>query len=298
MSEVDFGRLITAMATAFDDTGELDEIGIKGLVNHLIDNGTTSIVAAGTTGESPTLSHQEKLRLFEWTLEGADNRVPVIAGTGSNDTESSVKLSKEAEKLGVQGLLLVAPYYNRPSQEGLYAHFRTIADAVTIPVMLYNVPSRTGVNIDTDTILRLAELPNVVAVKEASGNMNQILRIAAEKPDELFLYSGDDKLTLPMMAVGAYGVVSVAAHLVGQEMVRMMDAFAEGDLRSAAMWQGRLLPIFEALFASSSPSPLKAALRHLGLSGGKLRLPLVEAPADVVDELLRQLTRLGKLESK
>ncbi|QSO54981.1 4-hydroxy-tetrahydrodipicolinate synthase [Alicyclobacillus curvatus] len=295
---MDFGRLITAMATAFDDTGELDEIGIKGLVNHLIDNGTTSIVAAGTTGESPTLSHQEKLRLFEWTLEGADNRVPVIAGTGSNDTESSVKLSKEAEKLGVQGLLLVAPYYNRPSQEGLYAHFRTIADAVTIPVMLYNVPSRTGVNIDTDTILRLAELPNVVAVKEASGNMNQILRIAAEKPDELFLYSGDDKLTLPMMAVGAYGVVSVAAHLVGQEMVRMMDAFAEGDLRSAAMWQGRLLPIFEALFASSSPSPLKAALRHLGLSGGKLRLPLVEAPADVVDELLRQLTRLGKLESK
>jgi 4-hydroxy-tetrahydrodipicolinate synthase len=298
VSEVDFGRLITAMATAFDDTGELDEIGIKGLVNHLIDNGTTSIVAAGTTGESPTLSHQEKLRLFEWTLEGADNRVPVIAGAGSNDTESSVKLSKEAEKLGVQGLLLVAPYYNRPSQEGLYAHFRTIADAVTIPVMLYNVPSRTGVNIDTDTILRLAELPNVVAVKEASGNMNQILRIAAEKPDELFLYSGDDKLTLPMMAVGAYGVVSVAAHLVGQEMVRMMDAFAEGDLRSAAMWQGRLLPIFEALFASSSPSPLKAALRHLGLSGGKLRLPLVEAPADVVDELLRQLTRLGKLESK
>jgi 4-hydroxy-tetrahydrodipicolinate synthase len=298
VSEVDFGRLITAMATAFDDAGELDEIGIKGLVNHLIDNGTTSIVAAGTTGESPTLSHQEKLRLFEWTLEGADNRVPVIAGTGSNDTESSVKLSKEAEKLGVQGLLLVAPYYNRPSQEGLYAHFRSIADAVTIPVMLYNVPSRTGVNIDTDTILRLAELPNVVAVKEASGNMNQILRIAAEKPDELFLYSGDDKLTLPMMAVGAYGVVSVAAHLVGQEMVRMMDAFAEGDLRSAAMWQGRLLPIFEALFASSSPSPLKAALRHLGLSGGKLRLPLVEAPADVVDELLRQLTRLGKLESK
>lgn len=294
---MDFGRLATAMATPFDQTGALDEAGVKGLVNHLIDTGTTAIVAAGTTGESPTLSHEEKLRLFALTLAAADNRVPVIAGTGSNDTKSSVTLSQEAEKLGVQGLLLVSPYYNRPSQDGLYEHFRTIAQSVNIPVMLYNVPGRTGVNIDTDTILRLAELPNVVAVKEASGNMNQILRIAAEKPDEFFLYSGDDKLTLPMMAVGAYGVVSVAAHLVGLEMTRMMDAFVAGDIRAASMWQGRLLPIFEALFASSSPSPLKAGLLHMGLPGGRLRLPLVEAPEGVTSEVLRQLNRLGKLAS-
>lgn len=294
---MDFGRLVTAMVTPFDANGALDEDGVKVMVNHLIETGTTAIIASGTTGESPTLSHAEKLRLFELTREAAGGRVPVLAGTGTNDTRSSVELSKEAEQLGVQGLLLVAPYYNRPSQEGLYEHFKTIAESVNLPVMLYNVPGRTGVNIDTATVLRLAAVPNVVALKEASGNMNQILQIAARKPDDLLLYSGDDKLTIPMMALGAYGIVSVAAHIVGEEMAAMIEAFVSGDTKTAAMWAGRLLPVFESLFASSSPSPLKAALQQMGLPGGNVRLPLLAAPENVANAMTAELRRLGKIDT-
>ncbi|KPV39842.1 4-hydroxy-tetrahydrodipicolinate synthase [Alicyclobacillus ferrooxydans] len=292
---MDFGRLITAMATPFDTAGAIDVPGVKTLVKHLLSTGTTAVVAAGTTGESPTLSHEEKLELFELTLRAADGQIPVIAGTASNDTRASIELSKEAEKLGVQGLLLVAPYYNRPSQDGLYAHFKAIAESVNIPVMLYNVPGRTGVNIDVSTILRLADIPNVTAVKEASGSMNQILQLAAKKPDDLLLYSGDDKLTIPMMCVGAYGVVSVAAHVVGEEMSKMIEAFVAGDVKTAAVWSGRLLPVFEALFATSSPGPLKAALKQMGLPGGSVRLPLVDAPEEIGALMERQLTRLGKV---
>ncbi|MCL6516221.1 4-hydroxy-tetrahydrodipicolinate synthase [Alicyclobacillus sp.] len=292
---MDFGRLVTAMATPFQRDGSLDEAGLKILVDHLISTGTTALLACGTTGESPTLSHAEKLRVFELTLRAADGRVPVIAGTGGNNTADSVALSREAQALGVQGLLLVSPYYNRPTQDGLYAHFRTVAEAVDLPVMLYNIPSRTGVNIEVETLLRLAEVPNITSVKEASGNFSQILRLAAEKPDDLILYSGDDKFTLPMMAVGGYGVVSVASHVVGAEMRRMMDAFVEGDVATARDWANRLLPIFDALFLVTSPAPLKAALSLLGLPGGGLRLPLVDAPERVVDVLRRELTRLGKL---
>ena len=292
---MDFGRLMTAMATPFDSAGAIDAPGVKTLVKHLLSTGTTAVVAAGTTGESPTLSHEEKLELFELTLRAADGQIPVIAGTASNDTRASIELSKEAEKLGVQGLLLVAPYYNRPSQDGLYAHFKAIAESVNIPVMLYNVPGRTGVNIDVSTILRLADIPNVTAVKEASGNMNQILQLAAKKPDDLLLYSGDDKLTIPMMSVGAYGVVSVAAHVVGEEMSKMIEAFVAGDVKTAAVWSSRLLPVFEALFATSSPGPLKAALKQMGLPGGSVRLPLVDAPEEIAALMERQLTRLGKV---
>jgi 4-hydroxy-tetrahydrodipicolinate synthase len=292
---VDFGRLVTAMATPFHSDGSLDESGLKSLVDHLIATGTTAIVACGTTGESPTLSHEEKLKVFEWTLRAADGRVPVIAGTGSNSTAGSIALSREAQALGVDGLLLVSPYYNRPTQEGLYAHFSAIAEAVDLPVMVYNIPSRTGVNIEVDTMLRLAQVPNITSVKEASGDFSHILRLAAEKPDDLILYSGDDKFTLPMMAVGGYGVVSVASHVVGPEMRAMIDAFVAGDTATARDWANRLLPVFEALFRVTSPAPLKAALRMLGLPGGGLRLPLVEAPASVVEELRRELNRLGKL---
>ncbi|MCL6597314.1 MAG: 4-hydroxy-tetrahydrodipicolinate synthase [Alicyclobacillus macrosporangiidus] len=291
---MDFGRLVTAMATPFKPDGSLDESGLKSLVDHLIETGTTAIVACGTTGESPTLSHEEKLKVFEWTVRAAEGRVPVIAGTGSNDTTGSIALSREAQALGVDGVLLVSPYYNRPTQEGLYAHFSAIAEAVDLPVMVYNIPSRTGVNIEVDTMLRLAQVPNITSVKEASGNFSHILRLAAEKPDDLFLYSGDDKFTLPMMAVGGYGVVSVASHVVGPEMRAMIDAFVSGDTATARDWANRLLPVFEALFRVTSPSPLKAALRLLGLPGGGVRLPLVEAPDSVVEELRRELNRLGK----
>lgn len=290
---MEFGRLVTAMATPFDSTGKLDEPGLRGLIDHLLDTGTTAIVASGTTGESPTLSHAEKLRLFELTVEYVSGRVPVIAGTGGNNTETSIELSKEAVRLGVDGLLLVSPYYNRPSQEGLYAHFRTISESVDVPVMLYNIPSRTGVNIDSQTILRLSEVSNIVAVKEASGNFAQIAQIAAHKSDDFLLYSGDDKFTLPIMALGGYGVVSVAAHVVGREMTAMISAFVEGKTGEAAVWSGRLLPVFETLFAAPSPAPLKAALQALGLPGGQVRLPLVEAPEAVVQNLTAELEKLG-----
>ncbi|MCL6637664.1 MAG: 4-hydroxy-tetrahydrodipicolinate synthase [Alicyclobacillus sp.] len=293
---MDFGRLVTAMATPFTATGDVDESGLCTLANHLINTGTTALLTCGTTGESPTLSHAEKLRVMECVLRAADGRVPVLAGTGGYDTRASVALSKEAQALGVQGLMLVAPYYNRPTQEGLYAHFATLAEAVDLPLMIYNIPSRTGVNIEVDTLLRLAELPHVVAVKEASGNFSQILRIAAEKPDDLRLYSGDDKFTLPMLAVGGYGVVSVAAHVVGLEMQAMIQAFLRGDVQAAADEANRLLPVFEALFRVTSPAPLKAALELLGLPAGGVRLPLVPAPEAVREELRRELHKLGKLE--
>jgi 4-hydroxy-tetrahydrodipicolinate synthase len=293
---MDFGRLVTAMATPFRADGTVDVDGIRTLVDHLIATGTTAIVACGTTGESPALSHEEKLLVFEKTLEFAAGRVPVIAGTGGNNTDVSIELSKEAERLGVDGLLLVTPYYNKPTQEGLYRHFRAIAESVSIPVMLYNVPGRTAVNLEPQTVLRLAaDVPNITALKEASGNFSQILEIAAKKPDDFLLYSGDDKFTLPMLAVGGYGVVSVASHLVGQEMTEMINAYVTGDVYTAATWSARLLPIFEALFRVTNPSPLKAALKLLGLPAGPVRLPLAEAPQAVIDELKEELKRLGKL---
>lgn len=292
---MDFGRLLTAMATPFTPQGELDEPGIAVLVNHLIETGTTAILAAGTTGESPTLTHSEKLRLFELTVKAAGGRVPVLAGTGSNNTASTIELSKEAAELGVDALLLVSPYYNKPSQEGLYQHFKAVADVTDLPIMLYNIPGRCAVNIDVDTILRLATVPNIVAVKEASGNFTQIAELAARKPDDFLIYSGDDKFTLPIMAFGGIGVVSVASHVVGREMTAMMDAFVAGDVKEAATWNGRLLSMYTALFRTTSPTPLKAALKLLDLPAGPVRLPLVEAPEQVVDELRAELTRLGKL---
>ncbi len=294
---MDLGRLVTALITPFTDDGQVDEPGIDVLVNHCIDTGTTGIVACGTTGESPTLSHEEKLRVFARTLQAADGRIPVLAGTSSNDTRASIELSKEAEAIGVNGLLLVAPYYNKPTQDGLYAHFSAIANAVSIPVMLYNIPGRCGVNIEPSTILRLAStVPNIVAVKEASGDITQIGRIAAEKPDDFLLYSGDDKMTLPVLALGGTGVVSVASHVVGQEMQAMMTAFMAGRIQEAADWNGRLLPIFEGLFRVSNPAPLKAALKLLNLPAGDVRLPLIGAPSEVVQSLSVELERLGKLE--
>ncbi len=291
---MDFGSLVTAMATPFTADGQLDVDGVYTLVNHLIETGTTAIVAAGTTGESPTLSHDEKLTLFRETIAAAAGRVPVIAGTGSNNTAETVKLSQEAEELGVNGLLLVCPYYNKPSQEGLLRHFQTVARAVSLPIMLYNIPGRTSINLDVTTVLELAKEPNIVALKESSWNFQYVLDVAARKPDDFQLYSGDDKLTLPILAVGGRGVVSVAAHVVGQEMAEMIAAFERGDHQSSADWNARLLPIFDALFVTTSPSPLKAALAALGLPAGPVRLPLVPAPESVVSLVQSELKRLGK----
>lgn len=270
-------RLITAMITPFDDKLQVNYAKAAEVAEYLAKNGTEGIVVAGTTGESPVLSDEEKLRLFATVKEQVGSRVSVWAGTGSNNTQHSIELSREAEKLGVDGVLLVGPYYNKPSQEGLYQHFRAIAEAINIPAMVYNIPSRTSSNILPETMARLAQIDNIVALKESSGDMNQVSQLAYLLPEGMKVYSGDDSLTLPMMALGAYGVVSVASHLVGKDIQRMITAFNNGDTREATRIHLALFPIFKGLFITTNPVPLKEAMNILGMEVGGLRLPLTRA---------------------
>ena len=275
--KLEMPRLITAMITPFDDKLQVNYAKAAEVAEYLAKNGTEGIVVAGTTGESPVLSDEEKLRLFATVKEQVGSRVSVWAGTGSNNTQHSVELSREAEKLGVDGVLLVGPYYNKPSQEGLYQHFRAIAEAINIPAMVYNIPSRTSSNILPETIARLAQIDNIVALKESSGDMNQVSQLAYLLPEGMKVYSGDDSLTLPMMALGAYGVVSVASHLVGKDIQRMITAFNNGDTREATRIHLALFPIFKGLFITTNPVPLKEAMNILGMEVGGLRLPLTRA---------------------
>jgi 4-hydroxy-tetrahydrodipicolinate synthase len=272
-----FGRVLTAMATPFDQDGAVNWTEAARLARHLVDNGSDGIVVAGTTGESPTLSDEEKIRLFRTVKEAVGGRGKVVAGTGTYDTKHSIHLSQEAERAGADGLLLVNPYYNRPSQDGLYAHFRAIAESVRLPCILYNIPGRTGVNCAPETIARLSEISNIVAVKEATGNLDQASDIRRRTKDDFLIYSGDDSLTLPILSVGGTGVVSVASHLVGRDIQEMVRAYERGDVRKALALHLRLLPLFKVLFITSNPVPLKAALNMSGFAVGIPRLPLVEA---------------------
>ncbi|MBE3557028.1 MAG: 4-hydroxy-tetrahydrodipicolinate synthase [Firmicutes bacterium] len=269
-------RLITAAATPFLPDGSLNVPRFESLVEQLITTGSEGLVIAGTTGESPTLSHQEKRLLFEKAVEVANGRAEIWAGVGSNETQESAAFAREVAQLGVDGLLVVAPYYNRPTQEGLYRHFSYIAQAAKLPIMLYNIPKRTGVNVSPETVERLAEAGVIGAVKEADGDFSAITQLAiASRNDAFTLYSGEDALTLPMLSVGAYGVVSVASHLFGRTMRRMIDAYLSGDVTTAVTLHQRLAPAFEALFLESSPAPLKACYELLDQPLGPLRLPLV-----------------------
>jgi len=286
-----FGRLLTAMVTPFDDHGALDANRIKKLVDHLIDHGTEGLVVAGTTGESPTLSHEEKLTLFAEVIEASAGRVPVIAGTGSNNTKATIELTKEAEKIGVDGVMLVAPYYNKPNQEGLYQHFKAVSESVHLPVMIYNIPSRSNVNVTADTIVKLSEIDNIVCVKEASGNLDQVAEIIERTPDDFVVYSGDDGITLPILAIGGYGVISVASHVVGREMAQMIEAYLTGNIKQAADLHRQLLPIMRQLFAQPSPAPTKALLNKIGVEVGDVRLPLVPLTAGEKSELERVFSR-------
>ncbi|PAE21443.1 4-hydroxy-tetrahydrodipicolinate synthase [Bacillus sp. 7504-2] len=270
-----FGRVSTAMVTPFDNKGHIDFAKTTQLINYLIENGTDSLVVAGTTGESPTLTKEEKIALFQHVVKIVDKRIPVIAGTGSNNTYASIELTKKAEQLGVDGIMVVAPYYNKPNQEGLYQHFKEIAEATTLPVMVYNIPSRSVVNILPETIIRLAEIPNIAAVKEASGDLNAMTKIIAYTPEDFLLYSGDDGIALPVLAIGGTGVVSVASHIIGKEMQEMVHAFLNGEHRRAAELHQTLLPMMEGLFKAPSPVPVKTALQLKGLNVGSVRLPLV-----------------------
>jgi 4-hydroxy-tetrahydrodipicolinate synthase len=272
---IHFGRVSTAMVTPFDKKGHIDFAKTTQLINFLIENGTDSLVIAGTTGESPTLTKEEKLALFSHVVKVVNKRVPVIAGTGSNNTYASIELTKKAEQLGVDAIMVVAPYYNKPNQEGLYQHFKAVAEATSLPVMVYNIPGRSVVNILPETIIRLSKISNIVAVKEASGDLNAMTQIIANTDDEFVLYSGDDSLTLPVLSIGGAGVVSVASHVVGNDMQEMVKAFFDGDNKKAALIHQQLLPTMQGLFAAPSPAPVKTALQMAGLDVGSVRLPLV-----------------------
>ncbi|HEV2440295.1 MAG TPA: 4-hydroxy-tetrahydrodipicolinate synthase [bacterium] len=275
----DFGRVITAMVTPMDKSLAVDYAKAAALATRLADAGSDGFVVCGTTGESPTLSDDEKIRMFHTVREAVGGRAAVIAGTGTYDTAHSIHLTKEAEQAGCDGVLLVNPYYNKPSQEGLYRHFRAIAESTRLPVMLYNIQSRTSVNCEPATIGRLAEVPNIVAVKESSGNLDQMSQIRKLTPPSFRLYSGDDSLILPLLAVGGHGVVSVAAHVAAREIKEMILAFEAGDVRKAQALHLRLFPLFKVLFITTNPTPVKAALAMTGFDAGGLRLPMIEVTA-------------------
>jgi len=273
---IDFGRVLTAMITPMNEDMSLNISQAGKLARHLVKSGSDGLVVAGTTGESPTLTKEEKIELFRAVVEEVGGEATVIAGTGNYSTAESVEMTREAEKMGVDGIMLVAPYYNKPSQEGLYQHFKTVAESTDLPVMIYNIPGRTSVNILPETLARLAEIDNIVAVKEASGNLNQVSEVVRLTPDNFLVYSGDDSLTMPIMAVGGRGVVSVVSHLAGERIKEMVDAFATGNATRAAELHCQLMPLFKGMFITTNPVPVKAALNLLGWNVGRPRLPLVD----------------------
>ncbi|PID05842.1 MULTISPECIES: 4-hydroxy-tetrahydrodipicolinate synthase [unclassified Sporosarcina] len=283
---MNFGSIMTAMVTPFDEKGDIDYPATQNLINHLLANGTDALVIAGTTGESPTLTAQEKVELFKFTVQTVAGRAPVIAGTGTNSTRESIDLTIQAEEAGVDGIMLVVPYYNKPCQEGLYQHFKTIAQTTTLPVMLYNIPGRSAVNMLPETIIRLANnVSNITSVKEASGDLEAAAAIIEHTGDDFFVYSGDDASTLPMLSIGGTGIVSVSAHIIGNEMQEMVRHFKTGNTKQAATIYRGLLPIMKAMFAAPNPSPTKAALNLTGVPVGGVRLPMIALPEEQVDSL-------------
>lgn len=288
-----FGRVITAMATPFDRNGELDLERARTLAEYLVANGSDGLVLAGSTGESPTLSFEEKRDLFAAVTDAVGARADVIAGTGTYDTAESIHLSSMAAEQGVDGLLVVTPYYSRPPQSGLLAHFRAVAAATDLPVILYDIPGRTARKIEHETLLKLAEVPNIVGVKDAAADLAGTARLIAEKPDDFTVWSGDDALTLPMLSLGAHGVISVAAHLVGPRLQALVEAHTKGDGDLAATINRELVPLIDVLFITSNPIPLKAALEMVGRPAGDPRLPLVPATETEKTKVRAVLQQLG-----
>ena len=285
--------MLTAMITPFSADGTVNYAIAEKLAVHLVENGTDTLVVCGTTGESPTLSWDEEFQLFEVIKQAVAGKAKVIAGTGSNSTTEAIEATRKAFDLGLDGSLQVVPYYNKPPQQGLYLHFCAIANAVPeMPIMLYNIPGRTGLNMLPETIARLANVPNIVSIKEASGSLDQVSTIRRLTKPEFAIYSGDDSLTLPTLAVGGVGVVSVASHLVGNELQEMIQHFEAGRIQEATQLHTQILPLCKALFSTANPIPLKAALRLMGWDVGGCRLPLCDAPIEVITELEQAMADL------
>ena len=283
----------TAMVTPFTRNGELDERAVRRLVRRQVDAGIHFLVPCGTTGENPTLNNAERVRIVEILVDEAAGQVPVLAGAGGYNTQEVIHLADEMRKAGASGLLSVTPYYNKPTQEGLYQHYRAIADATPLPIMLYNVPGRTGVNIEPSTVVRLAAIPNIVGIKEASGNMAQICDVCRAVPADFIVLSGDDAITLPVMAVGGQGVISVASNEIPAEMVQMVDAFERADLAAALAVFRRILPLMQINFIESNPVPVKAAMAAMGLIEEAYRLPMCAPAPASREKIVRVLKDLG-----
>lgn len=272
---MDLGKIATAMVTPFQESGKIDFEAVEQIIEHLLSTGTDSIVVCGTTGESPTLTEAEKLALIDFTVKQVAGRAPVIAGTGSNNTAQTIEFTKKVENLGVDGAMIVAPYYNKPNQRGLYEHFQSVAKETHLPIVVYNVPGRTSSNISAKTTIELSKIPNIQVVKEASGSLDQMTEILADAPSDFRVYSGDDGLTLPLLAIGGHGVISVAAHIVGSEMKEMIQAFEEGNHARAAKIHQALLPLIKELFKNPNPVPVKYGMSKVGFQIENVRLPLV-----------------------
>lgn len=283
-------KLFTAMITPYDSDLQVNYEKAAEIAQYLVNNGSDGLVISGTTGESPVLSSGEKIKLLAAVRDRVGTEAEVWAGTGSYDTQASIELSRAAEKTGVDGLLVVVPYYNKPSQEGLYQHFKAIAGSVSVPIMLYNIPSRTGVNMLPETVARLAEIENIVALKESTGIMDQMSQLKNLLPQQFAIYSGDDSQTLPMLSLGAAGVVSIASHVVGREIKRMLEAFAVGEVEKAQQLHNYLYSMFKGLFITTNPVPVKEALNLLGMKVGGLRMPMCAANAGEIAQIKQLLT--------
>lgn len=293
-----FGRVVTAMVTPFDADNHVNYDLAAQLARHLVDHGSDGLVVCGTTGESPTLSWDEEYQLFQVIKQAVAGHAKVIAGTGSNSTQEAIAATEKAADLGLDGTLQVVPYYNKPPQEGLYQHYAAIAKAVPeMPMMLYNVPGRTGQNLLPETVAQLAEIPNIVAIKEASGSLDQASHLRRLTPLDFDIYSGDDSLTLPLLSIGGVGVVSVASHVVGPDLKTMIQQFFQGNVQEAAAIHRRLMPLFKGLFATTNPIPVKAALRLLDWPVGSTRLPLPDISAGLETEIKTLLQDLALLPS-
>lgn len=290
-----FKGVYTAIVTPFTDDNRIDEKALRNLTDFQIEKGVQGIVPVGTTGESPTLDHEEHHRVIEIVIDQAKGRVPVIAGTGSNCTDEAIRLTEKAKQAGATASLQVAPYYNKPTQEGFYRHFTAVADTVDLPVIVYNIPGRSGKNIENSTMLKLAEHKNIIAVKEASGNITQIMDLISKKPDSFSVFSGDDNLAFPILALGGKGVISVASNIVPDRMNEFVQSALEGNWDKARKMHYELLPLFRAIFIETNPIPIKASLAMKGMIKENYRLPICrmsEEHRKALQNVLKELTIL------
>jgi len=290
-----FGRLLTAMVTPFDENGALNIPAAKELVEHLIQTGSDGIVVAGTTGESPQLSAEEKDELLKAVIEQAAGRVSIVMGTGTNSTAHSIENTRRAEELGADGVMLVVPYYNKPPQEALYQHFKAVAESTKLPVILYNVPGRTSRNLEPATVERLSHIDNIVALKEATGDMDQMSLLSAKTPADFLIYSGEDSAVLPMLSLGACGVISVSSHIVGSAMKEMIVAWENGEKEEALELHLSCFEAFQKMFLTTNPLPVKYAMQRLGFQVGPCRLPLTRVTEEQAASIDALLTNLGLL---